>query len=260
MAEFRQIHTRIWKDDWFTSLEPDAKLLFVYLFSNEQAEVGGVYELPVKYMSFESGLPQARIIELLEQFEVDKKVFYRAGWVWVVNLRKYNETGSSSVFKRIEKDLASLPDGDLKKMYCQYHQIPYKPNKSSIDTLSTPSPQGIDTRFKLQSETETETETETEKSVAYTPTSLFIEVTGWMSIPSGEIEKAIPQLETIIRNKPKPVEYLLPFWERFKELYSRTTRTFWLDWAIADILPPAKNGKVSAEDNPLGLEPAPQFD
>jgi hypothetical protein len=125
MADFRQIHTRIWKDDWFSNLETDAKLLFIYLFSNEQAEVSGVYELPIKYMAFESDLPKERILELLQQFEDAGKVVYRNGWVWVVNLRKYNETGSVPVAKRIKKDLDAMPTGELKEMYCKYHLIPY---------------------------------------------------------------------------------------------------------------------------------------
>lgn len=124
MAEFRQIHTRIWKDDWFSELDLDARLLFIYLFSNEQAEVGGVYELPIKYMAVEVGMTNARILKLLAQFEQAGKVFYRGKWVWVVNLRKYNETKSDSVAKRIKKDLDLLPNGELKEMYCRFHNIP----------------------------------------------------------------------------------------------------------------------------------------
>jgi DnaD/phage-associated family protein len=163
MAEFRQIHTRIWKDDWFSELDLDAKLLFVYLFSNEQAEVGGVYELPIKYMSFEAGIPQERISKLLTYFEDAKKVYYRNGWVWVVNLRKYNESRSEKVAIRIKKDLASLPDGELKKMYCEYYKIPYR---YPIDTLSIPvceKKNGIDTLpILIRTETDTERETETD--------------------------------------------------------------------------------------------------
>lgn len=151
MAEYRQIHTRIWKDDWFSELPLDAKILFIYLFSNEQAEVGGVYELPIKYMSFETGVSQGRIAELISEFEIEKKVYYRNGWVWVVNLRKYNESGSNKVAIRIEKDLASLPDGELKEMYCKYYKIPYR---YPIDTLSIP--------VCTETETETEKETDTE--------------------------------------------------------------------------------------------------
>lgn len=127
MAEFRYIHTRIWKDNWFCDLEQDAKLLFIYLFSNERASVSGIYEIPLKYLVFESGLERDRVIELLKQFRADKKVYYdfETGVVWVVNLRKYNETTSEKVQTRLSKDIASIPDSDVLRIYCQHHQIPY---------------------------------------------------------------------------------------------------------------------------------------
>lgn len=31
MANYRQIHTQIWRDNWFLDLEADEKLLFIYL-------------------------------------------------------------------------------------------------------------------------------------------------------------------------------------------------------------------------------------
>jgi len=52
MADYRQIHTRIWKDSWFIELEPCDKLLFIYLFSNERASVSGIYDISIKVMAF----------------------------------------------------------------------------------------------------------------------------------------------------------------------------------------------------------------
>lgn len=171
MAEFRQIHTRIWKDDWFSELDLDARLLFIYLFSNEQAEVGGVYELPIKYMAVEVGMTNARILKLLAQFEQAGKVFYRGKWVWVVNLRKYNETKSDSVAKRIKKDLDLLPNGELKEMYCRFHNIPCLHPVPTVSTPDLKSNGGVDTRFK--SAPDTDTETETEKKDTETPNDYF---------------------------------------------------------------------------------------
>ncbi|MEN6510672.1 MAG: hypothetical protein ABFD00_02435, partial [Chloroherpetonaceae bacterium] len=142
MAEFRQIYTRIWKDNWFSSLENEEKLFFIYLFSNEMAEVGGIYELQIKYMALETGIPEEKISIYLEKFEKDKKVFYRDGWVWVKNLRRYSETGSEKIKTRIFNLLDGVPDCELKKMYCDYYKIPYQYH---IDTVSTPEKYRINT-------------------------------------------------------------------------------------------------------------------
>ena len=68
MADYRQIHTRIWKDSWFLALNPDQKLLFIYLFSNERASVAGVYELPLQVICFETGLDSSVVDAGLRAF------------------------------------------------------------------------------------------------------------------------------------------------------------------------------------------------
>lgn len=130
MAEFRNIHTRIWKDAWFSELDTDAKLLFIYLFSNERASVCGMYELPIKYIVFETGIILDRVSAIMADFEKSKKAYYRNGIVWVVNLRRYNDSGDSiKVRVRADKDLEAIPDCDLKRMYFDYYGIPYPETK-----------------------------------------------------------------------------------------------------------------------------------
>lgn len=92
MATYRQIHVRMWKDQWFLGLKPLWKLLFVYLFSNEEAHLSGVYELPFRAMVFETGLGPKLIREALAYFQACGKVWYEeeTGQVFVRNLMRYN--------------------------------------------------------------------------------------------------------------------------------------------------------------------------
>jgi DnaD/phage-associated family protein len=127
MANFRQIHVSIWKDAWFLDLEPDEKLLFVYLFSNESTSLSGIYRLARKVMHFETGLTKERASEILDKFQEAGKVYYQGDIVWIVNMRKYHETKSSKVATRIKKDLELIPDCELKQKYIAYctPNIPY---------------------------------------------------------------------------------------------------------------------------------------
>ena len=136
MTSFRQIHTKIWKDDWFLELEPMNKLFFIYLFSNEQASISGIYELAMRVMSFESGLTMPEIKDAFELFQDARKAFYADGVVWVPNLRKYHETQSPKVQTKILKDLAAVKDCNLKGIYCDTYGIDRVSN--GIDSVCIP--------------------------------------------------------------------------------------------------------------------------
>ncbi len=67
-AEYRSVQTRMWReDDWFQDQPIDARLLFIYLFTNPSASVSGIYRLPLRTIIFESGLPAERVNELMAQ-------------------------------------------------------------------------------------------------------------------------------------------------------------------------------------------------
>lgn len=133
-AEFRSVQTRMWReDDWFQSLDTDARLLFIYLFTNPSASICGLYRLPIRTMAFESGLSVERVKELLDQFSAANKAHYADGVIWVVRMRENQLPGKISKFVevRLDKDLAAIPDCELKRKYLIAYGY-------SVDTLSIP--------------------------------------------------------------------------------------------------------------------------
>ena len=116
MANYRQIHDKIWTDEWFLDLDPAGKLLFIYLFSNNRANLMGLYDIPIKVICFETDLEKQTVVTLLDQFATDGKVFYEDGYVWIVNLFRYNANnpGSPKTQAHIRKTLDELPDIPLK--------------------------------------------------------------------------------------------------------------------------------------------------
>ena len=160
MADYRQIHTRIWKDSWFLGLAPAEKLLFIYLFGNERASVAGIYELPIAVIGFETGLDESVVKAGLQTFSAAGKVFYENDVVWVVNLRKYNDSGSSKVKVKIDKDFAAVPDGIVKTLYAQHHQLRYpiqQKQKAQIPYPATESEQEQEQEKEQEQEQEPNT-------------------------------------------------------------------------------------------------------
>jgi hypothetical protein len=136
MANYRQLHCKMWSsDNWFINLNPAEKLLFIYLFSNESASMTGLYEIPVRIMSFETGLSRECVQDAIEVFTKADKIEYDfdSGVIWIKNMAKYQlqTNPNEHVRKRIEKDINTVPDCNLKKKYL-------------LDTLSIPYQQGVD--------------------------------------------------------------------------------------------------------------------
>ena len=134
MANYRQIHVSIWKDEWFLDLDPREKLLFIYLFSNSNTNLAGIYKLPFKVMVFETCLDAEYVTATLAKFRRDGKVFYEDGIVWVRNMRRYHESKSPLVQQRITADIASIPECKLKIDYLYtIHTRSYKEEEEDKD-------------------------------------------------------------------------------------------------------------------------------
>ena len=139
MANYRQIHTQIWRDNWFLDLGPDEKLLFIYLFSNDNSNLAGLYELHDRIITLETGLKKKRIDEIISKFEADEKVLYRDGIVWIVNMQKYHSNAGAKVKKNIETIVRGIPDSEVKQKYCIANEI------VADNTLSIPHTYPMDT-------------------------------------------------------------------------------------------------------------------
>lgn len=181
-AEYRSVQTRMWReDDWFQSLPTDARLLFIYLFTNPSASISGIYRLPLRTIEFESGISQERVKELLAQFSTANKVHYADNVVWVVKMRENQSPGKMSplVKIRLDKDVASIPDCPLKTRYLEHYRYP-------IDTLSIPR--------ATETDTDTVTETVTKQTAAATTdpvpafTASYKRI--WAMLPASEYEQA----------------------------------------------------------------------
>lgn len=203
MANYRQIHTQIWRDNWFLDLEPDEKLLFIYLFSNDSTNLAGLYEIHQRVIELETGLDKKRIEEILNRFEREGKVHYQDGIVWIVNMKKYHSNAGEKVRRSIEIIVEGIPDCEVKQKYCIYNGITTENTLSEKkDTLSYSK-----SKSKLKSKSKTEKEEEEETPDGGTVTSSqsqkilsiteHIQKTGAQIKPTDE--QAISQLAAVFK-------------------------------------------------------------
>ena len=229
MANYRQIHVSIWKDEWFLGLEPEKKLLFVYLFSNSETTIAGLYKIAFPVICFETGLSGEYVKAALSEFEEEDKIMYGSGVMWIKNMRKFHSSNSPKVLTRIRTDLENIPYCEVKISYL-YH----------IDTGSQ------------EKEKEKEYKKE-EEGLPLPPIfddalQIFAKVTGMTAFMAGSITDDIRRIQAVFDEHGQgTVDFMQPYYDAWLERGYRKTNTSWMDWAIAEEIPKRKQKEVDSE-------------
>ena len=90
-----------WTDPWYRKLPKHAKLLFLYLWTNNHKNLIAMYSIDEETMSFETGLNKKEVTSALEV--LSPKVFYdrNACLVWVVNHVQHQYLKSEKISPQI---------------------------------------------------------------------------------------------------------------------------------------------------------------
>jgi hypothetical protein len=106
----RILHTRFWKDNFVSQLNRTEKLIFVYLLTNENINITGVYELPDKFIKTDLEITQSELDQAKSKLQTAGKFIFANGWVKVVNADKYNSYNGEKLEKAREREKAETPD------------------------------------------------------------------------------------------------------------------------------------------------------
>lgn len=120
MSKKRMIDTKFWTDDYvLNQLNPIDKLLYLYLITNPYTDISGVYELPIKLMSVETGIDIENIKNAcLPRLEQDGKIIYRFGWIAIKNFQKHQmknpkvEAGMKAGLEKAPKEIQEFMSND----------------------------------------------------------------------------------------------------------------------------------------------------
>ena len=72
----RIIQTKFWSDKYILDLSVNARLLFIYVLTNKEIGLTGIYEHSIIYIELETGLNKRKIIEAFKEIEDKVKVCY----------------------------------------------------------------------------------------------------------------------------------------------------------------------------------------
>lgn len=110
MAIFRKVHTQIWSDPFFSELDNDKKIFYLYLLTNERTKQCGIYEITKKHIAFDLGISINDVSKLLLFFQKANKIKFSddTNEVALKNWAKYNYSTSPKVVKCIESELLAV--------------------------------------------------------------------------------------------------------------------------------------------------------
>ena len=125
MSKNRFINTKFWSDNFIIELNPLDRYLFLYFLTNEHTNIAGIYELPLRTISFETGIEKDMLEKMIKR--LNGKIFYIDGWVYIKNFEKHNYArGHSKVKIGVENAKKEIPKHILDKIAeISENQIPH---------------------------------------------------------------------------------------------------------------------------------------
>jgi hypothetical protein len=145
----RMIDTGTWDDPWFAELEPDAKLVFLYLITNRRSTAAGAFEITLRAMAFETGLQQSRIEAILNGFGERVQWWPAYQVVWIRNFFK-RQAANDNFTKSAQRYVMDLP-AEVQRAIALVYPMLVTADLSGVegtgtDTPEVPIPTGIGTR------------------------------------------------------------------------------------------------------------------
>lgn len=161
-TKLRSVNTHFWDDDYIQKLDPSQKLLFLYLLTNPLTNLIGVYEISVRRIGFDTGFDKETLLNMLERFSKDGKIFYQDSFIILANFlknQKFNANMQKGADQRIELLPLEIKRFILSKGLKGFETI--RKDSKPFETIQNHS-KGFETLRKEEDEVEDEVEDEIE--------------------------------------------------------------------------------------------------
>ena len=108
------INTRFWSDGFVVEkLNALDRLLFLYLLTNEKANIVGIYELPIRTAAFETGIDKDDLEKMLNRLA--PKIEYFNGWVYIRRFVDHQQS-NPSINRGMIRELETLPSDVINRV------------------------------------------------------------------------------------------------------------------------------------------------
>jgi hypothetical protein len=258
----RMIDTATWDDPWFAELEPDAKLVFLYLLTNRRSTAAGAFEITIRHMAFETGLDGARIDAILAELNPRVQWWPAHQVIWIRNFFRH-QAANENFAKSARTYIDGLPVEIQRAIGSVYPDlVPEWVDSEEIDqntgsdTHVEPVPMGSDTHiepvpYPSASKSKENSSREGEKSAPDAPappkskTNQATRLPSTFTLTDGRLAYAVEK-----GMDRKRAEYQFERLRNWADAHQVTRKDWdaqWRNWVLKDI---NENGPSATPDRP----------
>ena len=132
----RAIDTSIWGDPWFTELSAEAKMVFMYLLTNERSTAAGIFDLSPRRMAFDIGIDQSTAESALAECSARVRWWPDHSIVWVVNFFRHQAV-NDNFLKSAQRTYADLPAEIRNEVVMTYPEFDTNPSGTRLVPVPT---------------------------------------------------------------------------------------------------------------------------
>jgi len=127
------VNDRFWDDSFVSELNPEQKLIFLYLITCPLNKYSGIFEIGLNMISFHTSISRENVEKHLKFFSDNKKIFFKDGWVCINNYSKHNKN-NPNIEKSVSEQLKLLPE-EIANYFTNIKQGLPKPYLSLTEAL-----------------------------------------------------------------------------------------------------------------------------
>jgi hypothetical protein len=123
MSKHRVVKSSFWTDDYIEKLPVKERYFFLYLLTNPNTNILGIYQATLKRIKFETDLSGDEIESFFDKFSKDDKVHYIEDHVLMVNFQKHQKpnqkmvTGMQSLYDCLPEKVVNFINTKKSRIY-----------------------------------------------------------------------------------------------------------------------------------------------
>lgn len=122
MSRREDIDNSVWSDPDFHALSPNAKLVYLWSFTNPRCGMAGIYKTVPAAIALETGLTLKAVDAVLDELHTARFVLHVHDVLWVRTRIKHLRTKSIQMARSIEGDLERVGDEPLRRLLIEEYK------------------------------------------------------------------------------------------------------------------------------------------